>query len=109
PILDASRLRVLCRLFGRTDDPRRGPANAWLWRVAETLLPSLRVGEFNQALMELGALVCTPATPRCSDCPVAADCSARRLGLQQEIPLRAAAAQTVEVQEVAVVVRRGDH
>lgn len=108
PILEANSLRVLCRLFGITDDPRRGPAHRWLWKLAEVLLPMRRVGEFNQALMELGALVCTPAAPRCPDCPMAADCTARRLGLQAEVPLRATLPRTVEVQEAAVVVRRGD-
>jgi A/G-specific adenine glycosylase len=89
------------------DDPRRGPTRARLWQLAEALLPKLRVGEFNQALMELGALVCTPAAPRCGACPLAAHCVARRLGLQAEIPARPEAPATVEVREAAVVLRRG--
>jgi A/G-specific adenine glycosylase len=107
PVLEANSLRVLCRLFGRTDDPRRGPAQRWLWQVAEDLLPARRAGDFNQALMELGALVCTPAGPRCGDCPLAADCVARRLGLQNEIPLKAPPPAITEVREAAVVIRRG--
>src|SRR5581483_11169582 len=106
PVLEANSLRVLCRLFGRTDDPRRGPAQRWLWQVAEDLLPVRRVGDFNQALMELGALVCTPAAPRCGDCPLAADCEARRLGLQGEIPAKAPPPAVTEVRESAVVIRR---
>src|SRR5205814_6405367 len=74
PILEANSQRVLSRLFGRADDPRRGPARRWLWRAAEALLPREHVGGFNQALMELGALVCTPAAPRCGACPLAARC-----------------------------------
>jgi A/G-specific adenine glycosylase len=107
PILEANSLRVLCRLFGRTDDPRRGPAQRWLWKVAEDLLPVKRVGDFNQALMELGALVCTPTAPRCEDCPLAADCVTRRLGLQADIPAKAPPAAITEVREAAVVIRRG--
>jgi A/G-specific adenine glycosylase len=107
PVLEANSLRVLCRLFGRTDDPRRGPAQRWLWQVAEDLLPVRRVGDFNQALMELGALVCTPAAPRCGDCPLAADCVARRLGLQESIPAKAPPPAVTEVREAAAVVRRG--
>jgi A/G-specific adenine glycosylase len=107
PILEANSLRVLCRLFGRTDDPRRGPAQRWLWQVAEELLPARRVGDFNQAVMELGALVCTPAAPRCGDCPLAADCVARRLGLQDRIPARPPPPAPTDVNEAAVVVRRG--
>ncbi|HKI35599.1 MAG TPA: A/G-specific adenine glycosylase [Gemmataceae bacterium] len=107
PALEANSLRVLCRLFGRSDDPRRGPAQHWLWQTAEELLPDKRVGDFNQALMELGALVCTPAAPRCDDCPLAPDCVARRLGLQAEIPARAPPPAITEVREAAVVIRRG--
>ncbi|HZT79331.1 MAG TPA: A/G-specific adenine glycosylase [Gemmataceae bacterium] len=107
PVLEANSLRVLCRLFGRADDPRRGPARRWLWQAAEDLLPHRRVGDFNQALMELGALVCTPTAPRCEACPLADDCVARRLGRQDEIPAKAPPPAITEVREAAVVVRRG--
>ncbi len=107
PILEANSQRVLSRLFGRADDPRQGPARRWLWQAAADLLPARRAGAFNQALMELGALVCTPAAPRCAECPLAADCAARREGRQEEIPARAPAPATTFVQEAAVVVRRG--
>jgi A/G-specific adenine glycosylase len=99
---------VLCRLLGETEDPRRGAVRQRLWAAAEALLPDRRVGDFNQALMELGALVCTPVAPRCSECPLAAVCEARRLGKQDAIPRRASPPETVTVQEAAVVVRRGD-
>lgn len=108
PILEANSRRVLCRLFGRTDDPRRGPAERWLWQVAEELLPPRQVGDFNQALMELGALVCAPTSPRCDACPLAADCVARKLGLQETIPAKPAAPAITEVREAAVVVYRGE-
>jgi A/G-specific adenine glycosylase len=107
PVLEANSLRVLCRFFGRIDDPRRGPAQRWLWQVAEDLLPSRGAGDFNQALMELGALVCTPAAPRCDQCPLASDCVARRLGLQDSIPAKAAPPRITEVRESGLVVRRG--
>jgi A/G-specific adenine glycosylase len=76
-----------------------------LWEKAEELLPVRRSGDFNQALMELGALVCTSA-PRCPNCPVAAFCLARRLGIEREIPPVARLAETVAVDEAAVVVWR---
>src|SRR5262249_47478466 len=90
------------------EDPRQGPTRRWLWQVAESLLPARQVGDFNQALMELGALVCTPAAPSCSRCPLAADCTARRLGLQASLPARAPPPAPILVQEAAVVVRRGE-
>jgi A/G-specific adenine glycosylase len=107
PILEANSRRVLCRLFGRADDPRRGAGLAWLWQTAEDLLPHDDPGDFNQALMELGALICTPAEPKCLFCPLMAECQARRLGLQEKIPLRAEPPAPVDVQELAVVIRRG--
>lgn len=107
PIVEANSRRVLCRWLGQRKDPRRGPGLRWLWQAAEDLLPARQVGDFNQALMELGALVCTPKQPRCSECPLAKSCTAHRLNLQDQIPAKAAAPRTVAVQEVAVVVRRG--
>src|SRR5207244_9568055 len=108
PILEANSQRVLCRVFGRTEDPARGPLRRWLWRSAEELLPRKRVGEFNQALMELGALVCTPAAPRCDECPLRSRCVARATGRQEEIPARTPRPAVTEVSEAAVVVRRGE-
>jgi A/G-specific adenine glycosylase len=107
PILEANTLRVLCRLLSLRDDPRSGPAQRRLWRAAEELLPASAAGQFNQALMELGALVCTPRSPDCAACPLAGFCAARRLGLHAEIPAKAEAPETVAVREAAVVVRRG--
>jgi A/G-specific adenine glycosylase len=107
PILEANSQRVLSRLFGRAEDPRQGAARRWLWQAAAAILPQRDVGTFNQALMELGALVCTPASPRCTVCPLAARCVARQLGRQESIPPRPTPPRIIEVQEAAVVVRRG--
>jgi A/G-specific adenine glycosylase len=107
PIVEANSRRVLCRLFGYRGDPLRGAGARWLWQVAEEILPRRRVGDFNQALMELGALVCFPAAPRCSSCPVAKLCVARQQGLQERIPPRPPSPTMIEMEEVAVVVRRG--
>jgi A/G-specific adenine glycosylase len=107
PILEANSQRVLSRLFGRADDPRQPSARRWLWQAAEAILPNRAVGAFNQALMELGALVCTAAAPRCSQCPLAARCVARQLGRQESIPARTPPSDSLPVHEAAVVVRRG--
>jgi A/G-specific adenine glycosylase len=107
PILEANSQRVLSRLIALQDDPRRGAGRATLWAVAASILPTQRVGEFNQALMELGALVCTSQTPACSECPLAKVCVARKQNLQVAIPLRPTQPATVDVHEVAVVIRRG--
>jgi A/G-specific adenine glycosylase len=107
PIVEANSLRVLCRLFGFTGDPRSGAGRKWLWEMADRVLPAKRVGDFNQALMELGALVCTPVAPKCDKCPVAAECIARTKGLQATIPRKATRPLVTAVREVALVVRRG--
>jgi A/G-specific adenine glycosylase len=105
PIVEANTLRVLSRLFGNRDDPRTGPGKKWVWAAAERVLPKTRVGDFNQAMMELGALVCTPTNPSCSACPFKSACVTNRLGLQADIPPKPAAKTLVAVDEVAVAVR----
>ena len=107
PIVETNSMRVLCRWFGLKGEPRSGLNRRKVWRLAEGLLPSRRVGEFNQALMELGALVCSPLAPRCRDCPLAKHCRARRLGLQERIPPRPATVAIQEIEEFAMVVYRG--
>ena len=106
PILEANSIRVLCRLLGVRDDPSQGTVRRLLWQVAEALLPVKQVGQFNQALMELGALVCKPVEPRCGRCPLAKHCRARSDGSQDEIPKRPRELPAVAVSEVAMVVRR---
>ena len=108
PILEANTQRLLSRLFGYEEDPRQGPARRRLWVVAEKILPTKRVGDFNQALMELGALVCTAASPACADCPLAPRCVAHQTGRQNEIPRKSAPPAKTFVQESAVVIRRGE-
>jgi A/G-specific adenine glycosylase len=107
PILEANSRRVLCRLLGERGDPSKAAVEARLWSAAEAILPKQRIGDFNQALMELGALVCTPATPACDRCPLAHHCEAHRQGRQDEIPRKTAAPKIEEVREVAVALWRG--
>jgi A/G-specific adenine glycosylase len=107
PIVEANSLRVLSRLFGSRTDPRAGEGKVWVWGAAEAVLPQKRCGDFNQALMELGALVCTPTNPECAKCPLAHRCEAKRLNLQHAIPPKAARPEITTVREVGAVVRDG--
>jgi A/G-specific adenine glycosylase len=107
PIVEANSLRVLARLFGYPGDPRAGAGKAWVWAAAETVLPRARCGDFNQALMELGALVCTPTAPACDSCPLSGRCEAKRLGRQDRIPPKKKPPAVTAVSEVGVVVRDG--
>ena len=70
PIVEANSLRVLCRLFGYRGDPRHGEVKAGCGAPPRKSCRASGAGDFNQALMELGALVCTPAKPRCGECPL---------------------------------------
>ncbi len=106
PILEANTIRLFARLVGYRHDPAKAAGQRLLWRTAEELLPRKDVARFNQALMELGALVCTPVEPRCGACPVAAHCAAFHQGLQAAIPVSAKPQAAVAVREAAVVVRR---
>ncbi len=106
PILEANTIRLFSRLVGYRGDPAKGEGQRLLWRTAEELLPRTGAARFNQALMELGSLVCTPTAPKCDQCPVVAHCAAFKLGLQHEIPRMAARAKPTAVREAAVVVRK---
>ena len=86
PILDGNVIRVLCRLDKIATDPRTPAALAALWTRAEQIVPANHPGDFNSAMMELGALVCMPRAPQCLICPVRAQCEAHAAGVQETIP-----------------------
>jgi A/G-specific adenine glycosylase len=87
PVLDGNVIRVLCRLDKIKTDPRQPKTLAALWNRAEEILPRRHVGDFNSAMMELGALICTPRSPKCDRCPVRAHCQAKAANEQDRIPL----------------------
>jgi A/G-specific adenine glycosylase len=85
-VVDGNVTRVLSRLFALEGDATRAPLKQILWDLALGLVPREAPGDLNQALMELGATVCTPRQPLCPTCPVARDCRARREGRVDELP-----------------------
>ena len=88
--VDANAERVLARLFAVEEaTPKAKPR---LRELCRTLVPEKRAGDFAQALMDLGSLICTPKRPRCGACPLAKDCEALERGIQEELPRRAAKA-----------------
>ncbi|UPT75183.1 MAG: A/G-specific adenine glycosylase [Elusimicrobiota bacterium] len=87
PLVDGNVIRVFSRLFGlkgRAKDPAFAKT---LWPLAERLVDRASPGDWNQALMELGATVCTPESPSCGACPVAKSCVAFAKDLQEKLPL----------------------
>jgi A/G-specific adenine glycosylase len=104
PVVDGNVRRVFARW---TDDP--APADDALWRMAAGLIPGERPGDVNQALMELGATVCTPRSPRCGACPVREWCAAYAAGTQNERPApKKAAPLPHEDTAVPVIQRAGE-
>jgi A/G-specific adenine glycosylase len=86
PVVDGNVLRVMSRLFGLEEDMRRARGQARVWQLAGELLPRDRPGRFNQALMELGATLCTPRKPACSGCPLSRGCRAHASGSAESLP-----------------------
>lgn len=106
PIVEANSRRVIARLAGHAA-PLDGPGgDAPIWELAEALVPARQAGLFNQALMDLGAMICTPDRPRCGDCPLEGLCDARRTNRTAVIPARPARRATKQLRETALVVRR---
>ncbi|MFZ5915298.1 MAG: A/G-specific adenine glycosylase [Chloroflexota bacterium] len=88
PALDGNVRRVLGRVYAIEEDVTRGAGLRRLEALAQEWLPAGRAGDFNQALMDLGATVCTPRSPLCHICPLAQGCGAHQLGREEQFPLR---------------------
>ncbi|WP_165064974.1 A/G-specific adenine glycosylase [Paludisphaera rhizosphaerae] len=107
PIVEANSRRVLARLLAWNEDVGTAASQERLWDAAARLVPPSGAGEFNQAMMELGALICTPRSPRCMFCPVSQLCEGRRLGIQEQLPKATAKAPPTAVVEACAVVADG--
>lgn len=106
PIVEANSRRVIARLAGHAGPLGAAAGDEPIWEIAAGLVPKQHPGKFNQGLMDLGALVCTPEQPLCGNCPVAACCVAKQTGRVAEIPMKAVRREAKQVRETAVVVRR---
>jgi A/G-specific adenine glycosylase len=108
PIVESNSQRVLARILAWAHDLKASSSQVRLWEVAGRLVPPQGAGQFNQALIDLGALICTPRAPGCLICPLAALCKARQLGLQDGLPTITPKPPPLPVTEAcAVVVRDG--
>jgi A/G-specific adenine glycosylase len=104
-ILDGNVKRVMARAFGIEGFPGEKAVEERLWALAESLLPDRDMVAYTQGLMDLGATLCTRSKPRCGDCPVAAQCVARRQGRIAELPAPRAK-RTVPQRSVTLLVLR---
>lgn len=86
PVVDGNVSRVFCRVFAEDRPPNTPAVVDAHWKIAEIFVDPVRPGDFNQALMELGATVCTPRNPSCDACPILSLCLAYTEQRQNEIP-----------------------
>jgi A/G-specific adenine glycosylase len=104
--MDGNAARVLSRLTAERGNIDSGAVKKRLLGSVEGLIDPKCPGEFNQALMELGATVCLPKQPQCGQCPWAQDCEAFRLGMQNELPVRAGRPEAVGVEKQLLMIER---
>ena len=88
PVVDGNVIRVFTRLVGIREESTAKPVIDRIWRIAGELVRGPRPGDLNQALMELGATICTPKNPRCSDCPIQTRCDAHARGDAAQLPIK---------------------
>jgi A/G-specific adenine glycosylase len=105
PLLDGNVERVLARFLRLQDHPRQPKTAARLREWLARSMPRGAAGDFNQALMELGATVCTPRSPRCGECPLRRSCAARAAGDVERFPVERPRRQTETVELEAGVLR----
>jgi A/G-specific adenine glycosylase len=106
-VVDGNVMRVVARLIGDAGDIGSARTKKRFGAVAQEFLDARNPARHNQAVMELGAVVCVPREPRCGECPVAAWCVARREGRERELPVKLREKRKVEVALRLAVVERG--
>lgn len=105
-VLDGNVLRVMARVKAETGEIGRREVRNRLREAAEEYLDRRYPGDFNQAVMELGATLCLPREPKCLLCPIREHCRSFRTGRQQELPARAPRAAAERIRRTAYIVRR---
>jgi A/G-specific adenine glycosylase len=106
PVLDGNVMRVFSRLFAIKGNIKSAQTQAKLWKLAEDLVPRDRPGDWNQGLMELGALICVPESPRCGQCPLARLCAAYKAGAQDRLPQMPRSKKAVKLNWICLWIER---
>jgi A/G-specific adenine glycosylase len=104
--LDGNIRRVLARLFDLRLPARSPEGERRLWELAAQHMPAGRAGNYNQALMDLGSLICTPHAPKCLLCPLASLCQALALGVQEERPVNLPRRKVPHITVTAAILTR---
>ncbi len=109
PVVDGNVERVLSRILLLRGNLRTASHQKLLWSVAGRLVPSKSPGDFNQAIMELGATICLPRRPQCGRCPVETFCAARKRGVETELPESQRSLQVKDIFRLTVVLQDKDN
>ncbi len=105
-VLDGNVMRVVSRLTNDSADIGSPATKRRFQQVADTMLDRKRPGQFNQAMMELGATICVPKQPQCLLCPISDSCTARRFGTQRELPVKLGNPKSIKIDRTLLVVRK---
>ena len=106
PILEANTIRLIARLIGLQDPVETSSSQKTLWAEATARVDPNRPGSFNQAMMDLGATLCSPREPACLICPVSPHCEAFKTGLTDLIPIKTAKSPLKPGQEFSLIIKR---
>jgi A/G-specific adenine glycosylase len=108
PILDGNAKRVLSRLFAISGNPGERKTEQLLWKISESLIPKGFSNPFNQALMDLGSMICTPKDPRCTECPLQSYCKGRTIGYPERFPLKTIKKKIPHIEAVSAVIQKDE-
>jgi A/G-specific adenine glycosylase len=104
PAVDGNVMRVLSRYFLIEEDIMKNSTRSVMEKLAKELIPDGAAGDFNQALMELGAMVCTPRSPHCLTCPIREHCSAQQAGMEEALPVKKKAKPPRPERRIAAII-----
>jgi A/G-specific adenine glycosylase len=107
-VLDGNVLRVVARVENDASDISSARTRQQFREIAQAWLDIKRPGVFNQALMELGATICLPKNPRCSECPVRDHCRAYAAGTVAQLPVKLRRIEPVKIEDTLLIIRRGE-
>jgi len=104
PVVDGNVVRVLSRLFRIERDVQDPKTIAMIWDCADQLVPDKYPGDFNQSLMDLGAMICLPKKPQCLLCPIASFCQAKASGAQEQLPIKTKKTKVQSLEKIVALV-----
>ncbi len=107
-VIDGNVIRVISRLYGMTQNPAQKETREKMQKILENLLSNLDPSDFNQAMMELGATLCTPQNPQCSLCPTQKFCYAFKTKTQDQLPSKVKKRKTEKIQKYVAIIKKND-